>query len=317
MGKGINGIIYNLDEIKTKITEFKGDTVTASSLNIYNKNISKIIRDLKFEKYKDFKKEDEIKEYLETYKMLTRRNYLNSLIIFLQAFKFKEDYIKVYQNLRDTYNQEYKDNAGEKSITENENWIELDDINKYLKDQEKIIDNTKDPKIFMNYLIMKIQTKYPMRNELQSLIMISNKDYNDLDEDELKKNYIVFKTQGIFISLGNYKTMKKYGIRKFDIEKIDETLIRLWKNKFHRNKKLIDKDYLIYNIDTNKNFNTNTYSKYLINLFEKAFNKKVGSRMIRKIVLTTEFGQNKEKLEKYANIAGNSSQTINNIYVKA
>tara|TARA_E500000318_G_C3554296_1_gene210361 strand:+ start:325 stop:1269 length:945 start_codon:yes stop_codon:yes gene_type:complete len=308
----------NLDEIKEKLIEFKGDQITQSSLNIYIKNICKFIKDLDFKKYRDFKKEKEIKEYLENYKMLTRRNYLNSLIIFLQAFKFKEDYIKVYQNLRDEYNEEYKKNAGEKSITENENWIELDEIKKYLSDKEKIVEKTKDPKLFMDYLIMYLQINYPMRNELQSLIMISDKDYKNLDEDELKKNYIVFKPQGIFISLGNYKTQKKYGIRKFDIEKgKDEQLIRMWKNKFHRNKKLNEKDNLIYNIDTNNNFNTNTYSKYLINLFETVFNRKVGSRMIRHIVMTDKFGANKEELKKMANIAGNSPSTINNIYVKS
>jgi hypothetical protein len=307
----------NLDEIKEKLIEFKGDQITQSSLNIYIKNICKFIKDLDFKKYRDFKKEKEIKEYLENYKMLTRRNYLNSLIIFLQAFKFKEDYIKVYQKLRDEYNEEYKKNAGEKSITENENWIELDEIKKYLLDKEKTVEKTKDAKLFMDYLIMYLQINYPMRNELHNLIMIDNKNYNDLDEDELKKNYIVFKPQGIFISLANYKTQKKYGIRKFDIEKgKDEQLIRMWKNKFHRNKKLSEKDNLIYNIDTNNNFNTNTYSKYLINLFETVFNRKVGSRMIRHIVMTDKFGANKEELKKMANIAGNSPATINNIYVK-
>lgn len=307
-----------IDDIKEKLIEFKGDQITQSSLNIYIKNICKFIKDLDFKKYRDFKKEKEIKEYLEKYKMLTRRNYLNSLIIFLQAFKFKEDYIKVYQNLRDEYNEEYKKNAGEKSITENENWIELDEIKKYLLDKEKTVEKTKDAKIFMDYLIMYLQINYPMRNELHNLIMISEKEYKNLDEDELKKNYIVFKPQGIFISLGNYKTQKKYGIRKFDIEKgKDEQLIRMWKNKFHRNKKLNEKDNLIYNIDTNNNFNTNTYSKYLINLFETVFNKKVGSRMIRHIVMTDKFGANKEELKKMANIAGNSPATINNIYVKS
>mgnify|MGYP003145367049 CR=1 FL=1 len=257
----------NLEEIKTKISEFKGDTITQSSLNIYIKNICKFIKDLKIEKYKDFKKEDEIKEYLESYKMLTRRNYLNSLIIFLQAFKFNKIYIKNYQDLRDTYNLEYKENAGEKSITENENWIELDEIKKYLNDKEMEIDNTKDAKLFMDYLIMYLQVKYPMRNELHNIQMIDNKTYLNLDEDQLKKNYIIFKPQKITISLGNFKTQKKYGIRTFDIEKgKDEQLIRMWKNKFHRNKKLNEKDFLIYNTETNKNFNTNTFSKYLINL---------------------------------------------------
>ena len=308
----------NLEEIKTKISEFKGDTITASSLNIYIKNICKFIKDLKLEKYKDFQKEDKIKEYLETYKMLTRRNYLNSLIIFLQAFKFKEGYIKVYQDLRDTYNQEYKDNAGEKSITENENWIELDEIKKYLNEKENEIENTKDVKLFMDYLIMYLQISYPMRNELNNIQMIDSKTFLNLEEDELKNNYIIFKPQKITISLGNYKTQKKYGIRTFDIEKgKDEQLIRMWKNKFHRNKKLNQKDFLIYNTETNKNFNTNTYSKYLINLFEKAFNKRVGSRLIRHVVMTDKFGANKEELEKMANIAGNSPATINNIYVKS
>ena len=308
----------NLEEIKTKISEFKGDTITASSLNIYIKNICKFIKDLKLEKYKDFQKEDKIKEYLETYKMLTRRNYLNSLIIFLQAFKFKEGYIKVYQDLRDTYNQEYKDNAGEKSITENENWIELDEIKKYLNEKENEIENTKDVKLFMDYLIMYLQISYPMRNELNNIQMIDSKTFLNLEEDELKNNYIIFKPQKITISLGNFKTQKKYGIRTFDIEKgKDEQLIRMWKNKFHRNKKLNQKDFLIYNTETNKNFNTNTYSKYLINLFEKAFNKRVGSRLIRHVVMTDKFGANKEELEKMANIAGNSPATINNIYVKS
>tara|TARA_R110002096_G_scaffold322413_1_gene516446 strand:- start:526 stop:1038 length:513 start_codon:yes stop_codon:yes gene_type:complete len=170
----------------------------------------------------------------------------------------------------------------------------------------------------MDYLIMYLQISYPMRNELNNIQMIDSKTFLNLEEDELKNNYIIFKPQKITISLGNYKTQKKYGIRTFDIEKgKDEQLIRMWKNKFHRNKKLNQKDFLIYNTETNKNFNTNTYSKYLINLFEKAFNKRVGSRLIRHVVMTDKFGANKEELEKMANIAGNSPATINNIYVKS
>lgn len=302
----------NEEKIFAKLKQFKTD-VKESSLNIYFKNIKKIIKDLKFTIIRDFLQNDVIINYLEQYKHLVRRNYLNSLIIFLQSYKFKDNYIKIFQDLRDEYNNEYTKNMeeGSKSINEKENWISLEEINKYLDSISPTLSKTKDSKKFMDYMIMKLQTKYPMRNELNCLKIINEKDFNNLEDKS--DNYIVFKKMGSFISLGNYKTNKKYGVRKFDLEKEDNDLIRIWKNKFHNK----ENNNLIYNLDNGKDFNTNTYSKYLINLFEKAFNKKVGSRLIRKIVMSELFLDHKNQMQKMANIAGNSPSIINNVYVKS
>ena len=301
----------NEEKIFEKLKQYKTD-VKESSLNIYFKNIKKIIKDLEFTRIREFLQSEKIINYLEQYKHLVRRNYLNSLIIFLQSYKFKESYIKIFQDLRDEYNDEYNKNMeeGNKSENEQENWITLEEINKYLDSIRPTLSKTKDPKKFMDYMIMKLQTKYPMRNELNCILIINEKDYYNLEDKS--NNYIVFKKIGSFISLGNYKTNKKYGVRKFDLEKEDNDLIRIWKNKFHNK----ENDNLIYNLDNGKDFNTNTYSKYLINLFEKAFNKKVGSRLIRKIVMSELFLDQKNQMKKMANIAGNSPSTINNIYVK-
>jgi hypothetical protein len=300
----------NEEKIFEKLKEFKTD-VKESSLNIYFKNIKKIIKDLEFTRIREFLQNEKIINYLEQYKHLVRRNYLNSLIIFLQSYKFKDNYIKIFQDLRDEYNEEYNKNMeeGNKSKNEEENWISLEEINKYLDNIRPTLSKTKDPKKFMDYMIMKLQISYPMRNELHCIKLINEKNYNLEDKSD---NYIVFKKIGSFFSLSNYKTNKKYGVRKFDLEKEDNDLIRIWKNKFHNK----ENNNLIYNLDNGKDFNTNTYSKYLINLFEKGFNRRIGSRLIRKIVMSELFLENKNLIKKMSNIAGNSPSTINNIYVK-
>jgi len=302
------------DEIFEKIKEFKSE-VKLSSINIYFKQIKKIIKDLNFTKLKDFFQTDLIIDYLnDNYKNLVKRNYLNSIIVFMKSYNFKEKYIEKFQEIRDEYNNEYTEamKEGTKSENEEKNWITMKEINEFLENEKKQISNTKDAIKYLNYMILKLQTTYAMRNELHSLKMISESDYKDINDEE-KENYLVFKKMGSFISLTDYKTNKTYGTRTFQLKPEDNNMVRIWKNKYHNK----DNEYFIYNISNNKPFTTNTYSKYLISLFKINFDRNIGSRLVRKILMSEMFLESKLKMQEQSNILGNSSQTISNIYVKS
>jgi hypothetical protein len=305
------------------LKKFKPD-LSDKSLKVYNNTINKILKDLDgcddLECLKDTKK---VIKYLDNKNVsfLTKRNYYNTIIVFLQAKEMNTDIIKVYQDKRDKLNDEYMDfqKSGKKSEKQEKAWATLDELldvkNKLRIETDKINkkDNytKKDLQTIQNYFILTFYLNTPLRNDLNNTKVIKLNQYNKLSEEEKKEsNYMVYGAKN-FLSLSQYKTAKKYGLKKIDLNNDIIKAFRLWYDKFSTNK-----DYLLINLNTNKAMSSHELTITLTKLFKKYLGKSISTTIIRHVVLTEKFADVKQEMQDMADKLLHSVAVQQQIYVK-
>jgi hypothetical protein len=241
------------------LKKFKPD-LSDKSLKVYTNTINKILKDLHgcddLECLKDTKK---VIKYLDdkNVSFLTKRNYYNTIIVFMQAKEMNTDIIKIYQDKRDKLNDEYMEfqKSGNKSEKQQKAWASLEELidvkNKLRIEVDKINKKDtytkKDLQLVQNYFIITFYLDTPLRNDLNNTRVIKLNEYNKLtDKDKNESNYLVYGNK-YFLSLSQYKTAKKYGLKKIDISNDIIKAFRLWYDKFNPNK-----EYLLINLNSNE-----------------------------------------------------------------
>ena len=305
------------------LKKFKPD-LSDKSLKVYTNTINKILKDIDgcddLECLKDTKK---VIKYLDSKEVsfLTKRNYYNTIIVFMQAKEKPENIIKIYQDKRDILNDEYLNfqKTGEKTEKQKQSWATLDELNdvnhKLLIEVDKINKKDtytkKDLQLVQNYFILSFYLDTPLRNDLNNTKVIKLNEYNKLsDEDINNSNYLVYGSKN-FLSLSQYKTFKKFGLKKIELNKNIVKVFRLWQDKFNPNK-----EYLLININTNEPMSSHQLTLTLTKLFQKYLNKNISTTMLRHIVLSEKFGDIKNEMEEMAEKMGHSVSTQQTIYVK-
>ena len=192
--------------------------IAVKSLKSYVGNVKKIIQYSGEDNLDILSNVEKVLEYIETKKSyLTKRNYLNSVIVTLQSDK--ESYahlIAEYVKIRDEYNERYKmeQATNQKSEKQTNNWITLTQIYEINKQLEQ---NLEDEQHLIWWFMLNFWLNYPIRNDLQYTQIISKKKYNGLLNKELeKRNYFVLDERP-FVSISQYKTCKKYGVKKIEM----------------------------------------------------------------------------------------------------
>ena len=150
----------------------------------------------------DFLKDTEaILGKLEKFKMSTKRNYLNAIVIVLKEVEGYEVPLKEYEKLRDIYNDDLSQQTQlhKKSDRQKEIWIDWPD---YLDIVERLRDRVtslksgdwtaKQKQAYQDFLITLLYSKYPLRNDWADVMVITKTDYNALTEDQKRQgNFLV------------------------------------------------------------------------------------------------------------------------------
>ena len=306
-----------------KLQEFKPD-LSSKSLKVYTNTITKILKDLDgCDDLKCLNNTKKVIKYLDDkdVSFLTKRNYYNTIIVFLQANNKDKDIIKIYQDKRDVLNDEYItfQKTGEKTEKQKQSWATLDELNevkkKLLIEVDKINKKDtytkKDLQLVQNYFILTFYLDTPLRNDLNNTKVIKLNEYNKLSKDDINSfNFFVYGSKN-FLSLSQYKTFKKFGLKKIELNKNIVKVFRLWQDKFNPNK-----EYLLININTNEPMTSHQLTLTLTKLFQKYLNKNISTTMLRHIVLSEKFGEVKSEMENMAEKMGHSVSTQQQIYVK-
>ena len=291
----------NLEKI---ISEYKPN-IKQSSICSYVKTIQTMIdhfNDINF--YNNF---DNTNNYINNLsKLTTRKNKLSAIVVLLKANDADKILINKYSNelkkLSDEYNNFNK--MQQKTKTQADNWIEYDDLNTIADDlllkfnkiiKSKTITN-QEYKILLFTIMIKTHLYIPLRNDLYSIIKISEQQYNQL-ENKTDGNYLI---DGKKIIMNKYKTDKIYGQLIF---KLPTKLINLYTKFFKFN----TSNFLITSIKNhNMNITSNTYTKYFNSLFSLYYPlKKISSSLIRHIVASHDLKNRltlKQKNEEEINI---------------
>ena len=263
--------------------EIKDNSLRAYLISLRKMNKNKPLENLTF--LKDY---DNIIEFLEKFKLPTKRNYISSILVVLRAYN-KESYDDVLQRYRDYLtglNTEYNTfiNSHKKNINQKDNWMELSELKKGLRlyqNQIRDLDlfnkdklNSKQLNIIQSYLVIALYTlQAPVRLNYSNMKIIKNED-----EIEEGKNYLLNisrnKKQFIF---QDYKTSKKHGRINQPITKDLNTIINKWLRVNKTDNFLIDQK--------GHAMNANQLGKYITKAFSFT-GKKITLNLLRHIYIS-------------------------------
>ena len=291
-----------------------------SSLRTLNGGSAVPINNVDF--LKDF---DVVMEKLKEKKPTTIKNYMNAIIVVLGALKMDDVLIKQYEAVRDKLNGQYSEEQAthQKSEAQEKNWVDYDDYVKKVDELGERLDDVKkktewsndDVRRFQEYLIAKLYTVYPLRNDYVMKV-VSKAEFNKLSEkDKEQMNYLVVPSNGhtMFFVLNEYKTRRKYGEKRvFIMDAEVQKVLRLWLKRTSHSSLFVDP---IKGFD--KPADSSTITKILTTMSKREFGgKSVGSSLLRHMYLSSKYADTVKEMEKDADMMGHSGGVQQTIYVK-
>lgn len=254
---------------------------------------------------------------------LSQRNILNAVIVLLMALNHDEKYNKLleeYGLLRDKLNDKYSEEqkSGVISDKQSVNFATIAEVYeminqmgselKPIKKKEEL--SKKDFALLQAYTLFNIYARMPMRNDVSEMEVVQKKAYNKLSTEEKKsKNYLVLEKNGMFFVLNKYKTVKKYEELNLPIEdKSLRTIIRFYLKHNGMG--------ILFKTSTGKPITRTELSKLLIKYSKKYMNKSISTTLLRKIYLSSKYGDMKKELEKDNLVMGHSKGVALDTYVK-
>ena len=142
------------------------------------------------------------------------------------------------------------------------------------------------------------------------LQLLIKKKYDKLLKEELdKQNYLVLHHEP-FISISQYKTFKKYGIKKILLNKNIQDILK--KYLVHNPTK-----YILYNIRDKSPMSSEDITLNFNKLFKKYYpEKQISTTMLRHIILSERYGDVLDEMKVLADIMGHDITTAHSIYIK-
>lgn len=268
----------------------------------------------------------------EEVKPMTRRNYISAMIALLKIRNQESDslFLKLSEH-RDNLTSEYERIVQKKELThsEREKWVEgkkiaetypkvksfLERISFFSKGKNKLHSkdyDAKEVKKIRDAIIVAIYL-YPfydqesnfgvLRNDLSSLYYWSGKK-NDLPDDG--KNYFKFSRGKGKLIMRDYKTSKKYGEINIDLPSDLTQILKKWA------------DFCDIK-QTNKLFagaERHHVTNCLQSFFKKHTGQPLGTQMLRKIYISTRFGDEHSSQKETAKNMMHSENMQSSVYSK-
>tara|TARA_R110001592_G_scaffold353717_3_gene652800 strand:+ start:553 stop:1518 length:966 start_codon:yes stop_codon:yes gene_type:complete len=309
-----------MEEIKNARPNLKTNTIKQ-----YQTNLNKLKKMFDTDDYDFLDNPKNVMEKIELLHYTTQRNFLNAIIVLLMALNHDEKYdklLKEYGTLRDDFNNKYEEEnkSGIISDKQSKNFATIEEvydmINKMgdelkpIKKKNKDDITKKEMNLLQAFVLFSIYSKYPMRNDVSEMEAISKRDYNKLNEEDKKsKNYLVVHKNGMFFVLNKYKTSKKYEELKIEI---DDPQVKKLLRYYLR----VNGMGVLFKSSTGKPLTRIEISKTLLKYSQKYMGKSISSTLLRKIYLSSKYGDMKKELEKDNQIMGHSKEVALDTYVK-
>lgn len=309
-------------DLLQKLKTLKPNTKEVT-LKTYIQNLSKLKRSIDGEPIKDnlnfLYKEDDVNKFLNEYADNTRKNYLNAIIVALQAVDGKKDVIEKFIKERDDVSKKYREGKtiGEMNEKEKKNIISLEEWDKIIEKLNQQIKANKlkkakdldlgDYTLLLRHLILTLYRKYPLRNDFHNMKVVTRREA----KKELPKefNYLIIYNKGMKFVLSDYKTAKTYDDIELNVDKETQKIIRAFL------KKSPNPTYLLADF-AGKPFSSNRLTKFIQRAFTDLLGKKVGSSMLRKSYLSGKYGKILKEMKKDANMMGHSLKVQQEVYTK-
>lgn len=300
--------------VKEAITDFRPH-LKESTINSYWANLRKLAKVNNEDTFDFLKDIERVKNSVKDLHFTSQRNTYTAVSTFMLAINLNGDldeYIAEYDKMRDALNDRYTEEqkTGIISKKQSPNFISVEELTAFTKQLKREVsyeEKKGDTNIRMVSMLFEILTRYPVRNDLAGLTLISEtKEKKLTQEDKASVNYLVKTTDGFLLIDNMYKTSKKYGEKRIPItdDALNKSLrsyIRIGKFKMGE---------VLFPITTNY------LSQLLIKYSQKYIQKNISTTMIRKIITSDKFLEQKEEQEAHANILGHSVGVENQVYIK-
>lgn len=300
-------------------------TLKTNTVKQYVINLKKLQKIYDTDNYDFLKKPEDVMEKLSDLHYLSQRNILNAVVVLLMALNHNEKYDKLleeYGSLRDGLNDKYSDEqkSGIISDKQSKNFATTEEvftmINKMadelkpLKKKSKDDTTKKEMQLLQAFVLFNIYARMPFRNDVAGMEAIQKRAYNKLSEEEKKaKNFLVVEKNGLFFVLNKYKTAKKY--EELDLPIEDPTLKKILRYYLKMNGMGV-----LFKTSTGKALTRIELSKVLLKYSQKYMGKSISTTLLRKIYLSSKYGNMKEELEKDNKVMGHSKAVALDTYVK-
>ena len=300
-------------------------TLKTNTVKQYVINLKKLQKIYDTDNYDFLKKPEDVMDKLSDLHYLSQRNILNAVVVLLMALNSDEKYDKLleeYGSLRDGLNDKYSDEqkSGIISDKQSKNFATTEEvftmINKMadelkpLKKKSKDDITKKEMQLLQAFVLFNIYARMPFRNDVAGMEAIQKRAYNKLSEEEKKaKNFLVVEKNGLFFVLNKYKTAKKY--EELDLPIEDPTLKKILRYYLKMNGMGV-----LFKTSTGKALTRIELSKVLLKYSQKYMGKSISTTLLRKIYLSSKYGNMKEELEKDNKVMGHSKAVALDTYVK-
>jgi hypothetical protein len=242
-------------------------------------------------------------------KNTTKLSYLNSIIGLKKIDDtIIEDDIKAVIEYRDELNTGVEKAREKNNLNETQekalNEVSMSDLTKFADKLEQ--NKKKSKKALENYILVKLMTSFPIRNDLMEIYLTNHK--KDLKKDMNMLYIPLAKNKEALLKLKEYKTSKTYG----DID------INIPVELTNDIKKLIKKDgrkFLFVN-QKGESLSSSSFSHKLERLFKNEFNHPIGSTIIRKIYLTSKYGDTLKDMKADSKLFGHDLTTQQKVYIR-
>ena len=309
------------DEISKARPSLKTNTIKQ-----YTTNLNKLKKMFDTDDYDFLKKPKDVMNKLSDLHYLSQRNILNAVIVLLMALnddkkydELLEEYGKLRDELNDKYNDEQK--SGVISDKQSKNFATTEEVFNMINEmadelkplKKKSNDNItkKEKQLLQAYVLFNIYARMPFRNDVAGMMSINQAAYKKLSDEEKKENnYLVVPSKGnLYFVLNKYKTSKKY--EELDLKIEDKDL-----RKILRYYLKVNGMGVLFKTSTDKPLTRIELSKVLLKYSKKYMNKSISTTLLRKIYLSSKYGNMKEELEKDNKVMGHSKQVALDTYVK-
>ena len=300
-------------------------TLKTNTVKQYVINLKKLQKIYDTDNYDFLKKPEDVMDKLSDLHYLSQRNILNAVVVLLMALNSDEKYDKLleeYGSLRDGLNDKYSDEqkSGIISDKQSKNFATTEEvftmINKMadelkpLKKKSKDDTTKKEMQLLQAFVLFNIYARMPFRNDVAGMEAIQKRAYNKLTEEDKKvKNFLVVEKNGLFFVLNQFKTQAKYKSLNLPIE--DPALKKILRYYLKMNGMGV-----LFKTSTGKPLTRIELSKVLLKYSQKYMGKSISSTLLRKIYLSSKYGNMKEELEKDNKVMGHSKAVALDTYVK-
>lgn len=304
-----------MDKVKEAIEKARPN-LKPNTINQYIVQLNKIRKEFDADDLKFITKIKDVEDKVSEKHFTSQRNLYNAIIVYLMAIDEDKDIIKEYSDIRDKLNEKYEEEqqSGKISEKQGKNFVDISEIQKMIDEMEKEIKTykkkesltSKQKQLLKAYTLFNILIRIPTRNDQAGMILISKTMYNKLKEEDKKKdNFLLMEKTSMKFIYNVYKTAKKYAENIVDIPKDLEKILRMYirLNKINSGEVLFP-------------MTKNAQSQLLLKMSQKYMGKRISSTMIRKIYLSSKYGDTLKEMKKDAKMMGHDTATAQKVYVK-